>query len=578
MRNLTKEKRENLLSFLDELKNKQEEESSVVALNEIENFILEKKYGLLWEEHSERVDRELKTKIPIFKEVEDNSNGTNELENLNFLIEGDNLHSLYLLEKTHREKVDVIYIDPPYNTGNKDFMYGDDYVDKEDGFKHSKWLSFMHKRLTIARSLLKEDGIIAISIDENEYAPLKMLCDEVFGEYNRLTTNHIQVRYENKSLNEDNDWQPVMEYVLIYGKETNKFIANKPYEPYDLSKFKYEIVELTEGEIVEIGNRKVTIFKNGEWEIKEVEGHINGLKETWASGSLVRQGGTAAEFLSKYLIERKDIDGLNVLYKIDGMGKDGDGLGYRYVTGPKRKNAIRGKFYSGVPLVRREELKSGVSNKTRPIANYINYSADFGNIRHEGGVPFNNGKKPIKMIKEIINYHTKKDITILDFFAGSGSTAHAVLDLNREDNGERNFIICTNNENNICEEVTLKRLNNISKDYKFGLKYYKTDYIKKNGSEDFYISTDLMEHIGEMIQLEYHISLDFKENVLIKDDDEKFEFFAEESNLNTCKKIFKPSFVFLSTKEINKIQELGIEIITVPDYYFAKELREVGEL
>src|SRR5699024_9807113 len=116
----------------------------------------------------------------------------------------------------------------------------------------------------------------------------------------------------------------------------------------------------------EVEGRKVTVFKDGEWNIKEVDGNIDGLKETWASGSLVRQSGTAAEFLSKHLIQRKDLDGLNVLYKIDGMGMEGDGLGYRYVSGPKRKNAIRGKFYTGVPIFRREELKSGVSNKTRP--------------------------------------------------------------------------------------------------------------------------------------------------------------------------------------------------------------------
>ena len=110
------------------------------------------------------------------------------------------------------------------------------------------------------------------------------------------------------------------------------------------------------------------------------------------------------------------------------MGEDG--LGYRYVTGPKKADAIRGKFYSGVPLERLEDVKKGISTKTRPISNYYNYSGDFGNIRQEGGVPFNSGKKPVKMLKELINYHQSKNAVVLDFFAGSGSTGQAVLELN----------------------------------------------------------------------------------------------------------------------------------------------------
>lgn len=100
---------------------------------------------------------------------------------MNFLIEGDNLASLKLLEKTHKNKIDLIYIDPPYNTGNKDFIYDDIFVDSEDSFKHSKWVSFMSERLTIAKKLLSNEGAIFIQIDDNEQAALKMLCDDVFS-------------------------------------------------------------------------------------------------------------------------------------------------------------------------------------------------------------------------------------------------------------------------------------------------------------------------------------------------------------------------------------------------------------
>lgn len=447
------------------------------------------KYGLVWdkEKEPEQIVVDCDKYIPVLSEVK-SKNIDNKTEE-NILIEGDNFHSLSVLNYTHKESIDVIYIDPPYNTGNKDFMYNDKFIDIEDGYRHSKWLNFMQKRLKLARNLLKEDGIIMISIDDNEYSQLKLLCDQIFGENNLLSSHHIQVRYGNKSLNEDNDWQPVMEFVLIYAKNKYLFKANKPSEEYDLSKFEYKITELTEGKTLKIGNKEVTIFKDGEWKIEKEEGRIGLLKETWASGSIVRQSGTAAEFLSKYLIQRKDEDGLNVLYKIHNMGEDG--LGYRYVTGPKKADAIRGKFYSGVPLDRLRELENGgTSKKTRPISNYHDYSADFGNIRHEGGIPFNNGKKPVKMLKEFINYHKNKNAIVLDFFAGSGSTGHAVLELNKEDNGNRKFILCTNNENNICEEITYKRLENVitgkgGKEPLGGtLKYFKTEFVDNIGTKD----------------------------------------------------------------------------------------------
>ena len=447
------------------------------------------KYGLIWdkEKEPEQIVMDCDKKIPILSEIKKNNICNDGQDNL--LIEGDNFHSLSVLNYTHKESIDVIYIDPPYNTGNKDFMYNDKFIDIEDGYRHSKWLNFMQKRLKLARNLLKEDGIIMISIDDNEYSQLKLLCDQIFGENNLLSSHHIQVRYGNKSLNEDNDWQPVMEFVLIYAKNKYLFKANKPSEEYDLSKFQYKITELSEGKTIKVGNKEVTIFKDGEWKIEKEVGRIGLLKETWASGSIVRQSGTAAEFLSKYLIQRKEEDGLNVLYKIHNMGEDG--LGYRYVTGPKKEDAIRGKFYSGVPLDRLQEIeKDGSSAKTRPISNYHDYSADFGNIRHEGGVPFNNGKKPVKMLKEFINYHTNKNAVVLDFFAGSGSTGHAVLDLNKDDGGNRKFILCTNNENNICEEITYKRLKNVMCGYNDkpalggNLKYYKTEFVDFTGTRD----------------------------------------------------------------------------------------------
>ena len=578
MANLSQSKREEMLEFLNKIKAEHQDDETLMAINEIENALTEKKYGLVWEEHTERVDEEMVNNIPIFTEIEDRKIKNSESNDYNFLIEGDNLHSLKLLEKTHKGKIDVIYIDPPYNTGNKDFKYNDNYVDKDDGFRHSKWLSFMSERLKIAKKLLNEKGIILISIDEKEQAQLKLLCDEIFEEANMLSTHHLQVRYTNKSLNEDNDWQPVMEYVYIYAKNKLLFKANKPFEKYDLSKFCYEITELTKGETVEIAGKKVTIFKDKEWKIeKKDEGKVGYLKETWASGSLINQSGTASEFLSKYLIQRKEIDGLKVLYKIHNMGEEGDGLGYRYVSGPRKETAIRGKFYSGVPLERIEELKSGKSIKTRPIVNLYDYSGEFGNIRHEGKVAFNSGKKPIKLIKELINYYIDKNITILDFFAGSGTTGHAVMQLNKEDGGNRKYILCTNNENNICEEITYQRLQNIQNELPHNLKYFKTGFIPKfSENEESSIKYKMLNHIKELIELEYMCEIDGINNILVRDEEEFDEIVNE--NMKENIRLFVSSDIFASKEQQLILEQKNIEKIEIPEYYYRSELREVGEL
>ncbi|PIC71003.1 DNA methyltransferase [Sporosarcina sp. P17b] len=199
MENLSKIKREHMLEFLNKLRDEHGDDDTIIAINEIESALTSKKYGLVWEEHIERVDEKIKTNVPVFTEVEEKEILADPSLSYNFLLEGDNLHSLYLLEKTHKGKVDVIYIDPPYNRGKDDFIYNDNYVDEEDNFKHSKWLSFMSKRLGIAYKLLNSDGVIFISIDDNEMSQLKMLCDSIFGD-----ANCIGVIIQNK-LNSKNE-------------------------------------------------------------------------------------------------------------------------------------------------------------------------------------------------------------------------------------------------------------------------------------------------------------------------------------------------------------------------------------
>jgi adenine-specific DNA-methyltransferase len=561
-----------MLSFLNTLKEKnKDDQEAIVALNEIETELNSKKYGLVWEKHEEQVDMMIKDNIPVFTEVKEKEITHDKKQRYNFLLEGDNLHSLKLLEKTHKEKIDVIYIDPPYNLGKKDFSYNDTFVNEDDGYKHSKWLSFMNVRLEIAYQLLSKNGLIAISIDETEYAQLKLLCDDIFGEKNRLITFHIQVRYDNKNLNTKNDWQPIMEYILIYAKNKDVFKANKPTETYSIDKFIYSIEELSKGDTFIANERKVKVFKKGEWKLKKHDTPFtSGLKETWISGSIYSDTGHGSMY--KAIVEpRFEIDGAGAVYKIDGLGDDG--LGYRYYTNPRSKNGTRGKMYTGIPIIRRQETETGTSVKELPITNLYNLSADFGNIRHEGGTPFNNGKKPVKLIKQLINYHVNKNSTILDFFAGSGTTGHAVMELNKEDGGNRTYILCTNNENNICEEITYKRLTNIQKKLPHNLKYYKTDFIPKSSEE---LSDLMLKHIVEMVQLEHGVRIDGNEYLIILTDEEADNLEKNISNYPHLKALYVSSNVLLTGSQGELFRNYDLNII--PDYYFSFELREVGKL
>lgn len=578
--NLSKIRREKMLNTISEIKKNITDEKMLTNLSMIENELTKKKYGLIWEEHEERVDRELETQIPTFWEIKDKKIISNPDEKFNFLLEGDNLHSLYLLEKTHKEKIDVIYIDPPYNTGSKDFIYNDKIIDDEDGYKHSKWLSFMNKRLQMAQRLLSDTGVIFISIDDNEIAQLKLLCDTIFNEINRISIHHVQVRYAEKSLADGKSVKPVMEYVLVYAKDINKFKLNLPKEEYTDASFLYEIEELSSGVIVKDGNVTMQVFKPGEWQIKKKnESSQNLLKETWVSGTIYSKM-SYGQVVKRYIEPRYSSDGLGCLYKVIGRGDDG--LGYRYYVGPSKKGSTRCKMYSGMPLSRVDEIKSnGGSFREVPISNLINYAADFGNIRHEGNMTFNSGKKPVKMLKELINYHPNKNAVVLDFFAGSGSTAQAVLELNKEDNGNRQFILCTNNENNICEEITYKRIKNVITGYgkynplKSNLKYYRCTYIPKINTETEDLHNNLLINIKNLIQLENGIEIDDNKIRVYLNEDELDRFSTNEEELEICEKVYISSDILLTSEQENIFENNNIEVYIIPEYYFEDEIMEV---
>ena len=259
----------------------------------------EERYQFTWPDKKKSV---LLANAPINKTLRPCRDESVDFDNTkNLYIEGDNLEVLKLLQETYLGKIKMIYIDPPYNTGKDTFVYDDDFsmdtsifsalsgqYDEDgnmlfdmrensegNGKFHTDWLNMIYPRMKLAKDLLADDGAIFISIDEKEIVNMTKLCDEVFGTSNHLETFHIQVRYSNKSLNEDNDFQPVMEYILIYAKNKNAFKPQKPSEPYDLSKFCFSFDELNDGETIKIGGKTVTIFKQGEWKItKHNEGRI----------------------------------------------------------------------------------------------------------------------------------------------------------------------------------------------------------------------------------------------------------------------------------------------------------------
>lgn len=532
-------------------------------------------FGLVWLDVPEAFENDVENKLPILEEVPELAINSKDGKPTHLLIEGDNYHALTCLNYTHKEKVDVIYIDPPYNTGSDGFKYKDKRILEEypDGtevpvdhpLRHSYWLSFMKKRLELSRELLKKDGLIFISIDENELAQLKLLCDEVFVENNLLSIHNIQVRYGNKSLNEKKDFQELIEYTLIYARDKRIFVANKPHEEYDLDKFNFEIKELKKPDkSLEINGRKVDIFLSGSYKItKQEKGSLDLFKETWLSGSIYSGTGHGQTY-QKIVENRVSTDGLSTLYKIYGLGEDG--LGFRYMINPQKVSSSRGKMFTKIPIEKKAVLENGSLSEYKPIINFYDFSPDYGNIRHEGGIAFNSGKKPVKMLKQLINYHPNKNAVVLDFFAGSGSTAHAVFILNEDDDGKRKCILITDNEGKIMSDACYPRVGNVIKGYNGNrglgnsIRYFKTAFVGKNNilKADDTDKIELAHNAGGMLAIAENTFDRFEQNdywqifenenqytaVYFREEFSKFDDFVE-----VVKKLKKPTAVYIFSWE-----------------------------
>ena len=432
----------------------------------------------------------------------------------NIFIESDNLEALKILQKSYAGKIKMIYIDPPYNTGN-DFIYHDDFsqskVDyeiaigdrdingnllksfkknsKDNGHYHSNWLNMMLPRLHLAHTLLSDDGVIFISIDDNEQAQLKLLCDEIFGEENFIS--NISLKMKNvagaSGGGEDKKLKKNIEHLLIYTKNYQEFT---PFNPVF--------------ELIEIGNL-VQMYKleNKSWKYTSVivdygekkyiksttDGAGDEIKIFLRSGYKILSVTELAklENISEVEVYKKYARNIfqtampqssirpRVMEALNGMVFDTDLFSIEYIPKSGRnKGIVYEQFYKGEKF----RLFSWLSDVSEDIdgklykkemqGTFWDLTSQMNNLSKEGGISFENGKKPIFLIKRLIEMIGDKNSIILDFFAGSGTTAHAVMQLNAEDNGNRQFIMVQllelTDEKSEAYKAGFKTISDISKE------------------------------------------------------------------------------------------------------------------
>lgn len=448
------------------------------------------KYGLMWEDKPEAVEERLRDELPVLIEDESkricpprlstDNQGVNNPNHI--IIEGDNLEALTALAYTHAGKIDVIYIDPPYNTGNKDFVYNDSYVDSEDTYRHSKWLSFMAKRLRIAKKLLSDRGVIFISIDDNEQANLKLLCDDksFFGQQNFIGQLILKTATDNNpsQINIEH------EYMLCYAKNKSsqdnwkrtslaaKKIINK-YNELKRSGLSVEDIQVELRKWIKV-NKK---------DLPQVAHYNNvddkGVYSSSSNSSNPHPGGYTYD----------------IIHPITHLPCPKPANGWRWPFSTFEQYDLNGEIEWGKDETTQPHVKKRIETSTEYLRTLI-YEDNRGTTKalsdiFEGEKVFDN-PKPMTVLSRIFDFSSSKDSTVLDFFAGSGTTMHAVMQLNAEDGGKRTCILCTNNENGICENVTYERNKRVIEGYTKpngehveglhhnNLRYYRTAYVGRS--------------------------------------------------------------------------------------------------
>lgn len=531
--NISKEKRERLVQKINAIKTyissavQDENTAQLLAyIADIEKDIKGKKYGLVFEEHREGIDEVLENNLPVLTEDTDLfiDNGGQ----MNFLIEGDNLASLKLLEKTHKGRIDLIYIDPPYNTGNKDFVYDDSFVDGNDTFRHSKWLSFMEKRLQIARNLLSEKGVIFISIDDNEQSALKMLCDNVFGNGNILAN----MVWKSKSGGANDSGQIVVdhEYIIAYSRDIGKVTINLDRES------------------------EVTTLYNLEDEIGK-----------YALERLDKQNLRYSDALN-YDIVGPD----GTVYKLQHKNPNNPNATWRWSKDTVQERYAELVFKNGHVYTKNYQKQDGQRPRSLLIDERFGRTRTGStDLRKIIDTKIFSYPKPMNLIQYLATIASYNDSTVLDFFAGSGTTGHAVMKLNSEDGGNRKFILCTNNENNICRDVTYERIKRViaKEDYKASLKYFKVDYLPISDKLYYEYADELLLHIRELVELENGINFNGNAEIAIVLTEKELDDFTQNIP-ETCKAIYVGHDV-LPTEEQEKIfAKRKIKVNVIPEYYY----------
>ncbi len=549
--NISKEKREMLINKIKEIKqfiasSPQDENTSTLLsyIADIEKDIKGKKYGLVFEEHKEAIDEKLQNNTPVLSEEKDlfiNNGGQ-----INFLIEGDNLASLQLLEKTHKGKIDIIYIDPPYNTGNKDFIYDDNYIGNDDCYQHSKWLSFMEKRILIAKRLLTKKGLIFISIDETELANLICLCNEIFNE-----DNFVSLFTRNSSSGEKTSIYNInknQDYVLVYCCNSDEF-------------------------------KKSKIIKGVKKTFEEFSNPDNDPKGPWKKDSLLIKIDGGRYGYARYGITNPYT---NITYYPPVYYDETNRKQWHYIEETFNKLKEEGKV-----VFEKQEKKNGYAFYIKKYLSEVQKEYSNVNSLFLISPEYQNTKgtkilkdifqknnvfsysKPVSLIHDLVALIDNSNATILDFFAGSGTTGHAVMKLNAEDGGNRKFILCTNNENNICRDVTYERIKRVieKENYKASLKYMKVDFVPISDKLYYEYADELLKHIKELVELENGINFDGNKELAIILTEEDLDNFTHNIT-DECKTIYLGHNVLPTEEQEKLFKKHEIKINIIPDYYY----------
>lgn len=545
--NISKQKREDLLAKIKEIRTfisaaPQDENTGnlLTYLSELEKDVCGKKYGLVFEEHREEIDEVLDTHAPVLTEETDlfiDNSGE-----MNFLIEGDNLASLHLLEKTHKGKIDLICIDPPYNRGKKDFKYNDDYIELSDTFKHSKWLSFMNKRLRSMYNLLSTNGVIIINIDEHELAALSSLCQSIFGDEN-------------------------VDY-MIWQKTDSRVDRNTN------AKIIHRFKSIHENIVVCYKNKVNTYFNKmmrlPEWKNKQTNPD-NDPRGAWSSGIISYEEGhknedktspnyytittpTGKQYTRHWFVGKNEFEKLRDDNRIS-FPKGGDGVPRLKTFENEEKEYYMDSILRGV----------GTSSSAKDELFEI-----FGD-RDIFDTP-----KPVKLIMELIRVATNESSIILDVFAGSGTTGQAVMKLNVEYGGTRKFILCTNNENNICRDVTYGRVKHVigKEGYAASLKYYRVEYLPIIERMYYEYADELLAHIRELVELENGVNFTGNAEIgIVLTEEELTDFIANVDDFEKCRKLYMGHDLLPSDEQEKILRARGVEIRIIPDYYY-RDLQE----